>query len=341
MNNKLVGILLLIAIIVGGSVIYYNQHSGSGTWIKGNSEDVQKDSNRSNSSQDTSNTPEPRKALIGANPMVLAQTMVSFLKENGSPNLEVNMDAYKKGLDAYNSQKYADALSYLSGIDTDDRDPFLLVLTENSKIMAEESEYVEIAVAGPMTGDSWQKGLAELYGAALAQQEINLAGGISGKKVIVDIADDKGQTGKSTTDTARSIVNSKVLAVVGHIGSANTLAAAPLYEKAGLPAISPSSSSPLVSKAGEFIFRVCSDDNAQGRALVKYALDTGAKQAAIVYMPTDAYSMTLHDAVKKEAGTTGLAINKEYKYQKGAMDFADIAAQIKASGVDSVFFLRQ
>ena len=335
MKSRLIGVLLLMAIVVVGLIVYINQHNDIGDKLSKGENATESSKDIDNNNQDEST---PRQALIGGNSFVLAQTIIKTFQANGSPNLQPDMDAYQKGLKAYDAGNYSEAVTYLSQVDSDGRDPYSAILLENSKIMADKYDYIEIAVVGPMTGDSSQKGLAELDGVMLAQEEINQNGGISGKKLLIDVADDKGQTGKSTTDAAYNLVNSQALAVIGHIGSANTLAAAPTYEKAGLVAISPSSSSPLVSKAGAHIFRVCSDDNAQGRALVKYAQETGAKQAALVYMPIDAYSVTLHDAIKKEAAANGVSVVGEYKYQKEDMDFSSIAAQIKSTGVDNVFF---
>lgn len=335
MKSKLIGVLLLLAIIVVGLVAYINQQND----VPDSKQDKTKITSESaQNKKSDQNTQKARKALTGGNSMVLAQTMIKFFQDNGIPTSQSEVDAYQKGIKAYDAGNYAEAADDLSQINLGDRDPYLAVLLENSKIMADKQNYMEIAVVGPMTGDSSQKGMAELDGVALAQAEINQNGGVSGRKLFINVADDRGQTGKSTTDTASLLVNSSVLAVVGHIGSANTLEAAPIYEKGGLAAISPSSSSPLVSKAGQYIFRVCSDDNAQGRALVRYAQESGTKQAAIVYMTADAYSRTLHDAIKKAAAADGINIVNEYKYQKEAMDFSAIAARIKSDGVNDVFF---
>jgi branched-chain amino acid transport system substrate-binding protein len=76
-----------------------------------------------------------------------------------------------------------------------------------------------------------------------------------------------------------------VVAVVGHLTSGATLAAAPVYGgRRPLPVVSPSASAPGVTDAGPHIFRVCPTDVAHGAALAQFAARRlGARRAAILY----------------------------------------------------------
>lgn len=346
MNKRGTGFLLLIAIMVVGGVLYVGKQVGISITglpqIPGIQNPASPENAASNPGQtDAAAQNEARKplgAVAGSNPMAVAQAIIESLRQSGSPNLEPDMTAYEEGIAAYEKGDYADAINKLSRTKSSPRDMLVPVLLENSRVFLEGKETVEIAVAGPMTGDSAPKGHAELAGVALAQQEINRNGGIAGKKLIVRIADDKGKKGEATKTVAQALVHSNVVAVVGHIGSSNTLDAAEVYEAGELPAVSPSSSSPLISDAGDYIFRVCPDDKAQGRALAEYAKQIGVKQAAIVYNPGDTYSRTLYESISDQMSRLGIAAGGEFVYDTEAMDFAQTAADIKASGSDAVFF---
>jgi branched-chain amino acid transport system substrate-binding protein len=81
-----------------------------------------------------------------------------------------------------------------------------------------------------------------------------------------------------------------VIGVVGHTGSAQTLEAAPVYgDVAGngaraVVAITPTATNPLVTREGEWVFRVCPTDLDGARALAAYAADSlGARRAAVIY----------------------------------------------------------
>ena len=81
-----------------------------------------------------------------------------------------------------------------------------------------------------------------------------------------------------------------IVAVVGHINSGATLAAAKIYndDENGIVAVSPASSSPLISDAGPWIFRVCPSDLLHGPALARWAYERlGAQRVAAIYANDD------------------------------------------------------
>ena len=101
--------------------------------------------------------------------------------------------------------------------------------------------------------------------AELAADEINATGGINGKRLELVVRDDYSDP-DSAVFVAGDLYDSGVSAVVGHLFSGMTLAAAPVYNGGDDPvvAISPSSSSPDVTAAGAYTFRVCPSDLAHG-----------------------------------------------------------------------------
>jgi branched-chain amino acid transport system substrate-binding protein len=125
--------------------------------------------------------------------------------------------------------------------------------------------------------------------AELAVEEINTAGGIRGRPLELVIRDDFGDP-DSAVAVASALVGEKVVAVIGHVYSGTTLAAAPVYNDATDPVvqISPSSSSPDVTNAGAYTFRVCPSDLAHGAALARYAREQlGLDRGAILYLNDD------------------------------------------------------
>jgi len=86
---------------------------------------------------------------------------------------------------------------------------------------------------------------------------------------------------------ATALYQSDVSAVIGHLFSGTTLAAAPVYNAGSNPvvAISPSSSSPEVSGAGPYTFRVCPSDDAHGAALARWVRDRlGLQRGTVLYL---------------------------------------------------------
>ena len=110
--------------------------------------------------------------------------------------------------------------------------------------------------------------------AELAAEEINASGGINGRRLELVTRDDYADP-DSAVFIAGDFYDSDVSAVVGHLFSGETLAAAPVYNGGAHPvaAVSPSSSSPEVTMAGSYTFRVCPSDLAHGAALAHWVRD--------------------------------------------------------------------
>jgi branched-chain amino acid transport system substrate-binding protein len=107
---------------------------------------------------------------------------------------------------------------------------------------------VRIGVAGSFSDPI---GLPMKRAAELAAEEINARGGVDGRRLELVLRDDYADP-DSAVFVAGDLYNSGVSAVVGHLFSGMTLAAAPVYNGGDDPvvAISPSSCSPEVSGAG-------------------------------------------------------------------------------------------
>lgn len=122
--------------------------------------------------------------------------------------------------------------------------------------------------------------------AELAIEEINAAGGIRGRPLALLERDDYADP-DSAVFVATDLYEAGVSAVIGHLFSGMTLAAAPVYNGGPNPvaAISPSSSSPDVSTAGEYTFRICPSDLAHGVALARWVYDTlRLERGAVLYL---------------------------------------------------------
>ena len=121
-----------------------------------------------------------------------------------------------------------------------------------------------------------------------------------------------------TTDLATQIAatlrdDPDVVGVVGHTDSRSTIEAAPIYEDAehggadAVVAISPTSTSVMLSGRSRWVFRVCPNDTVNSRAAARFALDSlHSRRAAMMYR-NDAYgrgwSRAFGDRYEAEGGS--------------------------------------
>jgi len=146
---------------------------------------------------------------------------------------------------------------------------------------------IVLGVAGPLEQASGQ---SMLNAAQMAAEEINTGGGIDGRPIELRPHDDGADAARAIQVATRLRDDPQVVAVVGHINSGATLAAAPVYNDPAAPvvAVSPASSSPAISTAGPWTFRVCPSDLQHGPALAAWAASQlGARRTLIVYANDD------------------------------------------------------
>jgi branched-chain amino acid transport system substrate-binding protein len=144
-------------------------------------------------------------------------------------------------------------------------------------------DVVRIGVAGSFSDPI---GVPMRQAAELAAEEINANGGINGKRVELVIRDDYSDP-DSAVFVAGDLYSSNVSAVIGHLFSGMTLAASPVYNGGDDPvvALSPSSSSPEITGAGDWTFRICPSDLAHGTELAHWVRDRlHLTRGAVLYL---------------------------------------------------------
>ncbi len=126
--------------------------------------------------------------------------------------------------------------------------------------------------------------------AQLAVDEINAKGGVKGLPLKLKIADDSGSEDMAVRVAEQLSTDPSVVAVVGHLTSGTSIAAARVYGGGANPVamISPSASSPDLSGLSPYVFRVCPSDLSQGPRLARFARQAiGAKRAGMIYVNND------------------------------------------------------
>ena len=207
---------------------------------------------------------------------------------------------------------------------------------------ASAQQVVKLGHVGPISGPSAHLGKDNENGAKMAVEELNAKGFlINGKKVTFQlVTEDDGADPKQGTAVAQKLVDAKVMGVIGHLNSGTTVPASKIYNDAGIPQISPSSTQPMYTKQGfPGAFRVVANDNKLGGTLGKYATGKlGAKRIAVIDDRTAYGQGVAGEFVKGAKAAPGVTIiAKEFTTDK-ATDFTAILTSLKAKKPDLVFF---
>lgn len=199
-----------------------------------------------------------------------------------------------------------------------------------------KSDTIRIGLAAPISGTQAQYGQAFKNGAELAAAQINDAGGIDGKKVEIVVQDDKGDSNEAVNVANKFVSDKSILAVVGHFNSSATLATAPVYNKNKIVEISPSSSAPGVTNAGEYTFRVITTDAFQADYLASWSKELGYSKVALIYEQSD-FGLGLLDVYQKSAPANNIEVVAAEAYNPGEKDFSTILTKIKDKQPEAIF----
>ena len=199
-------------------------------------------------------------------------------------------------------------------------------------------EEIKIGHYGSLTGSEATFGQSTSNGLKLAIAEINAAGGVNGKKVVLVEYDTKGDTKEAGAVVTRLCTKDHVTAVIGEVASSLSLAGAPICQQNGIPMISPSSTNPKVTAQGDMIFRACFIDPFQGYVCAKFAWEQKKfKNAAILLDQSQAYSVGLAEEFEKAFLKFGGTVSIKQQYNKGDQDFTARLTAIRGVNPDIIF----
>lgn len=154
---------------------------------------------------------------------------------------------------------------------------------------------IRIGFAGPLTGPYSDLGVHGRNGAQLALEEINARGGIAGRRLELVVSDDEG-TDDGAVQAALELIRARVVAIIGHMTSAQSVAALPVAQEAGMILLSPTSSTPELSGIKDVFFRIQPSTDTAAVALAEYAaLEMGLDRIASVWdQANQAFSRPFH-----------------------------------------------
>ena len=200
------------------------------------------------------------------------------------------------------------------------------------------ADTIKIGVASPFTGAAAGYGDNVKAGVNLKLEEINGAGGIKGKKIEIIWGDDLCEPKEAGTVGSKFASDKSIVAVIGHLCSSATLAAMPIYVRAKLPAISPTSTNVTIGKVGKgWFFRNVYRDDFQGKFLAQYVKEALTLNKVAIFYENNDYAIGLKDAFTGEAKAQGLTVTGAEAYMKGTTDFAPQLTKLLKDKPDAIF----
>ena len=202
---------------------------------------------------------------------------------------------------------------------------------------AAAQDTIKIGVTQPLTGAFAASGNYVAQGAKIAEDEINAAGGVLGKKIQLIIEDNKSNPTEAVGTVEKLTQKDKVPVLVGAWSSTLTLAVMPKLEEYGVPMVVETSSSGKITTSGNpYIFRISPTSEMEAKAFQPLVAKMGVKKADFLSTNND-FGIGSAQEFAKMLRTAGVAVGISETMDPKATDFSAQLAKIKASGSDTLF----
>ena len=202
---------------------------------------------------------------------------------------------------------------------------------------AAAQDTIKIGVTQPLTGAFAASGNYVAQGAKIAEEEINKAGGVLGKKLQLIIEDNKSNPTEAVA-TAEKLINSdKVPVLMGAWSSTLTLAVMPKLEEYKVPMLVETSSSGKITTSGNpYVFRISPTSEMEAKAFAPLFKTMGIKKADFLATNND-FGLGASKEFSAAARQNGVEVGVMETMDPKATDFSAQLAKIKASGADTLF----
>jgi len=199
-------------------------------------------------------------------------------------------------------------------------------------------EEIEIGGIFCMTGGLADMGVLIDKGAQLAVEEINAAGGVLGKDLVL-LTEDSATTPTGAFDAYKKLVEvNGVEAIVGPMISGAVMASGNYASVMQVPMVSPSATSPLIVTENwtDWALRTCTPDNFQGQVLADIAIDAGYNTTAFLVV-NNAYGVGLELVITDILVGAGKTVVASIQYEEQALTFDTELDQILLADSDVIF----
>lgn len=196
-----------------------------------------------------------------------------------------------------------------------------------------------VGVTGPLSGQDAQYGEQWKRGFDLALEQINANGGINGHPLNYDFEDSRSDPRQAVAIAQKFVDDKRILLELGDLSSGASMAASPIYQRAGLVQFGFTNSHPDFTKGGDYMWSTAISQAEEQPLLANYVTKgLGFRKIAVLYLNTD-WGRTSKDIFAKAASANGAQIVAAEGYQPNEKDFRATLTRVKSASPDSLVLI--
>jgi len=197
-------------------------------------------------------------------------------------------------------------------------------------------ETIKLGMGAPMTGDYSMFGIDISNGAMLAVADQADVEGFAFELVAEDT---QGSPEAGAAVANKFVSDPTFVAIPGHIFSGSTEAAIPIYDKAGLPMLSPSATNPPLTELGSAVFnRVAFTDDIQAGDSAEFLYnELGVTKLAVMH-DGGTYGQGLADLTQEKFEELGGEVVAYEAVTVGETDYTAVLSSVAAKEPEAIYF---
>ena len=193
---------------------------------------------------------------------------------------------------------------------------------------------IKIGVVNEITGVQALAGEFTVNGIKLAQEEINNAGGVLGRRIELQIEDNQSTNPGTVLAFSKLGGRGDIVGIVGPIRSTQVQAASPTIAKSGIPTMIGGTDTSLTHVNNRWLFRARPNDSYSSRVIADFGVNTlKLKKWAIIHS-TDAFGSGGGKALTAALAAQGITPVLDQGYTNNSQDFSAVVLSIKKSEAD-------
>lgn len=203
-----------------------------------------------------------------------------------------------------------------------------------------KGEPINVGVPLPLTGSKAAFGERKRNAYEMAAEEINAAGGVDGRPLVLLFRDTAGEP-DAAASVAEELLNvDKVTLLAGEYSSACALAVAGVAQRYGVPYLVDSAAADDLTEQGwKYVFRLCPPASLYAQGLTSFLDElVHPETMAIIYEHSD-FGSSVAQAMRAWCRENDVYVVAYEDYEPGTLDFTPLIAQVKEANPDVVYMV--
>lgn len=194
-----------------------------------------------------------------------------------------------------------------------------------------------VGMSNALTGPASALGIGMKAGAQTYFNKVNASGGVHGRKIKL-ISYDDGYEPKNTVETTNKLImNDKVFALFGYVGTPTSSAIVPIINREKIPFFGPFTGAEFLrNPVSKYIFNVRASYFDEAEEQVNYLTGARGIKKIGIFFQNDAYGLAVKGGVLKALGKRSMTLSGEGTFERNTVEIDAGLAALKKENPEAV-----